>query len=148
MRVIAHRGNLDGPCPNENIPKVIDTVLSLGFDVEIDLWKFGSFLWLGHDTPTYTVTERWICEDAERKWIHCKNLEALDWCLYSSYIYEAFWHQDDMFTLTKGGYIWTFPHQEVTSKSIICISSVPRIIDKCYGVCTDYPFVAKGFIEL
>ena len=38
MKYISHRGNLDGRnLKTENSPNQIDTVLSLGYDVEIDL---------------------------------------------------------------------------------------------------------------
>lgn len=40
MKIISHRGNLNGPSPKtENTPEQIDFALKKGFDVEIDLWK-------------------------------------------------------------------------------------------------------------
>ena len=38
MKLIAHRGNINGSEPdNENSPEYIDKCIELGFDVEIDL---------------------------------------------------------------------------------------------------------------
>ena len=39
MEIIAHRGNLNGPQPeNENNPEYINSALELGFSAEIDVW--------------------------------------------------------------------------------------------------------------
>ena len=35
MRIIAHRGNVTGPCKDENCPEHIDKAISLGYDVEV-----------------------------------------------------------------------------------------------------------------
>jgi hypothetical protein len=55
-----------------------------------------------------------------------------------------FWHQTDNFTLTSKQYIWTYPGQQYTDKSVIVIleSSIYNIQSinqlNCYGVCSDY----------
>ena len=39
MRIISHRGNLDGSNSSlENSPNYILRAIELGFDVEVDLW--------------------------------------------------------------------------------------------------------------
>ena len=39
MKVISHRGNLNGPNKQtENTIESIKTAINLGFDVEIDVW--------------------------------------------------------------------------------------------------------------
>ena len=56
MKFISHRGNTDGPNLEwENDPSRIEEVLEKGYDVEIDVWKIGSKLFLGHYGPEYTV---------------------------------------------------------------------------------------------
>ena len=39
MKLIAHRGNIDGPNPErENSPEYIEEALKAGYDVEVDVW--------------------------------------------------------------------------------------------------------------
>ncbi len=38
MKLISHRGNLNGPSDLENHPDQIKKVLKLGLNCEIDLW--------------------------------------------------------------------------------------------------------------
>ena len=50
MKLIAHRGNIDGPNPSkENHPEYIESAIVDGYDVEIDLRydKVTETLWLG-----------------------------------------------------------------------------------------------------
>lgn len=141
MKLIAHRGLLNGPNKYlENQPYQIQTALGKGCDCEIDLWVFDDRLYLGHDGPQYSVTEEFIRQPG--MWIHAKNLNALHWLLNTDLVY--FWHQEDDFTLTSNGYIWTYPGKILTQKSIMLM---PEWDDKtlsnvkdvdCYGVCTDY----------
>ena len=77
MKLIAHRGNIQGPDPTtENKPEQIEACLDAGYDVEIDLWydEEGT-LWLGHDQPQYQVTWWWLAGKSSNLWIHCKDLE-------------------------------------------------------------------------
>ena len=56
MKIISHRGNLDGPIfEKENHPDYILNAIDAGFDVEIDLWKIETKLFLGHDEPKYLI---------------------------------------------------------------------------------------------
>lgn len=144
MKLIAHRGLYDGPNKRlENQPSQIRTALDLGFDCEVDLWVFNDRLYLGHDGPQYDITNEFIAQP--RLWIHAKNLEALHWLLDTDLTY--FWHENDKFTLTSNGYIWTYPEHDLTYRSI---RLMPEWADPelttvktsvCYGVCSDY--VAK-----
>ena len=135
MKVISHRGNLNGPSDLENHPEQIKKVLRLGYDCEIDLWyEFGK-LFLGHDIPEYIVHPAFL--DQEGLWVHCKNAEALQYC--SSNV-NYFWHDSDSYTLTSKGFIWTFPNKPVVDKSIIVDNDRnwrSKYYD-CFGVCSDY----------
>jgi len=152
MKLIAHRGNIDGPNSlDENSPEYIDDAISKGFDVEVDIWydTFEKNFYLGHDDPQYRVTSYWLAERMSNLWIHCKNLDALyefannrDGCNY-------FWHQTDNFTLTNNNYIWTYPGQPYTPRSIIVMpetgikdEELKKLVDfkayNCYGICSDY----------
>jgi glycerophosphoryl diester phosphodiesterase len=149
MKLIAHRGNVDGPNPLlENQPETIDKAIQLGFDVEIDIrydTLDGEF-YLGHDDPQYLVTSYWLAQRMENLWIHCKNIDALYHFATKTGGYNYFWHQEDDYTLTSKGYIWTYPGKTYTSKSIIVMPET--IVDKnnlndmrgynCFGICSDF----------
>ena len=54
---------------------------------------------------------------------------------------NCFWHQNDDYTLTYNGYIWTFPNKNLTTN---CIAVMPEITNykisdlmNCYGICSD-----------
>jgi hypothetical protein len=138
MIQISHRGNVNGPTTHENNPEYIDTTLLMGLPCEVDVWyKNGWFL--GHDHMKYQVNIHWLRNNSLRCWYHAKNLPALKRLLEDKDIKEVFWHKADQFTLTKGGFIWTYPGMKVTNKSIIVLE---KQSDKapigCYGICSDY----------
>lgn len=150
MKIIAHRGNIDGPNPlTENHPETIDNAIDMGFDVEIDIRydPFDDQFYLGHDDPQYVVTTYWLAQRMENIWIHCKNIDALYHFVTKTGGYNYFWHQTDDFTLTSKNYIWTYPGQPYTSSSVIVMPELSikeenfdeLIAYNCYGVCTDYP---------
>jgi len=136
MIFISHRGNLDGKVPNnENSPEYISKALSKGFDVEIDVWFVENNFFLGHDAPEYKINSKFLEND--KLWCHAKNIDALLNLSKINSIY--FWHQEDDYTLTSNGYIWTYPGKNLTNKSI-CV--LPELEKKeklnCYGICSDF----------
>lgn len=150
MKLIAHRGNVNGPNPlKENSPDYIENAISMGFDVEIDIRynTIDNSFYLGHDNPQYVVTSYWIEQHAEKIWIHCKNIDSLYYFATKTDGYNYFWHQEDDFTLTNKNYIWTYPGKPYTPKSIIVMpENNLNLIDfyqikeyDVYGICTDYP---------
>ena len=51
---------------------------------------------------------------------------------------HCFWHQEDDFTLTSRGFIWTYPGKELTLKSICVLpESTDNEIGECFGICSD-----------
>lgn len=147
MRLISHRGNIDGPNPSEeNNPKYIEDTISQGYDVEIDIRydTFNNGLYLGHDNPQYVVNWLWLCKYREYLWIHCKNVEALYEFSSKTNGYNYFWHQEDDFTLTSNNYIWTYPGKTYTSKSVIVMPEWDNMnwdklkVTNCFGICSDY----------
>lgn len=135
MIIISHRANLIGPSDRENHPDEIKKVLKLGIDCEIDLWyKNNSFI-LGHDEPQYEVNLNFI--KRENLWIHCKNLKCLEIVVDFT---NCFWHQNDDFTLTSNGLIWTFPNKKTCKKSIIVDNNKnwKDLNYNCHGICTDW----------
>ena len=55
-----------------------------------------------------------------------------------------FWHQNDSYTLTNTGYIWTYPGKTLTPQSICVMpEKVPNFystddLTDCFGICTDF----------
>ena len=150
MKLIAHRGLTKGPNKHlENRPLEIKTALDQGFDCEIDLWVFDDRLYLGHDGPQYNVTEEFIQHPG--LWIHCKNLSALEYCQPSSNL-NFFWHEDDTYTLTSKGYIWTYPDKELGKKAVMVLPewSDPNFEKiqsvECFAVCSDYVLRLKDIM--
>ena len=138
MKLIPHRGNLYGPNPNEeNNPQYIIDTLELGYDVEIDVWYIDNKFYLGHDYAKYEIDIKFLLN--EKLWCHSKNLDALNEMLNNGI--RCFWHQNDDFTLTSDGFIWTYPNKETTIKSIIvCLDdTLPNNLNKnnIYGICGD-----------
>jgi len=108
MILIAHRGNVQGSKPTlENSPEYIQNAINLGYDVEVDVWCNSNRLSLGHDEPTYEIEIQWIMERSNKLWIHCKNIEAIEY--FNKLIDDVnyFWHEDDVLTLTNTGHIWS-----------------------------------------
>jgi hypothetical protein len=145
MILIAHRGNIDGPNPDkENHPDYLMSALEKGFDVEVDVWVQEGKVFFGHDAPQYDVTNLTFYQGPFWKynsnmWVHCKNFEALE----DSYHcwWHKFYHNEDDFTLTKSGFIWTYPRNLPIGRDSIAVmpERVPGWdISKAWGVCTDY----------
>lgn len=136
MKIISHRGNLNGPSLSENNPDHIRDCLLNKIECEIDVWSINDRFYLGHDYAKYPVDVDFLKLDG--LWCHCKNLDALKKLLELNV--HCFWHQNDDFTLTSRSFIWTFPNKPVEKKSIIVDNDL-NWKDKnynCYGVCTDY----------
>lgn len=135
--LIAHRGNTKGKKPSlENSPDYIDEALLQGFDVEVDVWVTDR-IFLGHDKPEYQCSMNFLINRSEKLWIHCKNLGALE-VLNGIKRLNIFWHQNDDFTLTSKGYIWTYPNKDVCEKSVIVVKNALSYDGtKCHGLCSD-----------
>lgn len=142
MRLIAHRGNTDGPSKLENQPSHILAAIASGYDVEIDVWYIGNNLWLGHDSAQYLLSTDLLNSIKSKSWIHCKNLPALSYL--SKFFPDAnyFWHQTDDYTLTSRGYVWAYPGKTLDQRSVCVmpehVNFLPSGTLECYGVCTDY----------
>jgi len=139
MVLISHRGNTNGKFESyENEPMYIDKAISDGFDVEVDVWMIEGVLLLGHDEPQYGVTQQWFNERYERLWIHCKNVEAMEW-FDSNREFNYFWHEKDTVTLTSNGSIWAFPGKQPIKNSIAILPEIFNDnISQCRGICSDY----------
>lgn len=152
MFIISHRANLNGPDPSiENKPESIEYAISEGFSVEVDLRLNDGELYFGHDEPQYKTNLQFLDKYKSRLWIHCKDLNALEYCLERKL--HCFWHNKDDYTLTNYRYVWAYPGKEPIGKLTIMV--MPEwhwkpeevITKKPYGVCTDYPYAYQDIIN-
>lgn len=143
LKLISHRGNISGKSELENTPNQIDNSIIKGFDVEIDLWVIDNTLFLGHDSPDYEISFNYLIDRKEYLWIHCKNESALFFLQNSDLNY--FWHQEDCYTITSKGFIWTYPNKQTShNKNQIILDFDPiteqkllTYANKIFGICSD-----------
>ena len=145
MILISHRGNLNGKISIlENKPSYCQEAIGKGFDVEIDVWYENSSFYLGHDKPTHKIDIGFLKKNG--LWCHAKNIDALRIMLSYSDIH-CFWHQEDDVTLTSRGYIWTYPKQQITDKSVCYLEEKEDIPKRALGICSDYILYYKNLIN-
>lgn len=138
MKFISHRGNINKIVKSEeNRPDKILYCISIGYDVEIDVWNIDGNYYLGHDEPQYKVDSSFFLN--KNLWCHAKNKEAL--LDLSIKKINCFWHQNDDYTLTYNGFIWVFPNIPLVKN---CIAVMPEKtnylienLNECYGICSD-----------
>ena len=145
MKLIAHRGNIIGPnVDDENTIEQIDKCIENGYDVEIDLRYdvVSQKFWLGHDKPKNVISFFELAKRSQYLWIHCKDIDTLDFMTRTNFNY--FWHQNDDYTMTSHGHIWSYPGKTYTSSTVIVMPEecgiswdVLKATD-CYAVCSDY----------
>ena len=154
MRIIAHRANLYGPSKDkENTLDQIYKSIEYGFDVEIDLRIINQEIFLGHDQANELISLNKLLKISNYLWIHCKNIDALEYFNQKNFnnVFNFFWHQEDKYTLTSKGYIWSYPGTNLTPNSINVLPEWSNEInnlkllkkDNVYGICTDYPLLLK-----
>lgn len=149
MKLIAHRGLVNGPNKHiENQPVTIKSALSNGFDCEIDLWVFDRRLYLGHDGPQYNITPEFLKQPG--LWIHCKNLDALEYCSEDNTL-NYFWHENDTYTLTSQRIVWAYPDKILNKQSVMVLPewkdpNFENIGRECFGICSDYVEKIKSII--
>lgn len=135
--LISHRGNIKGKNDYlENYPPYITETLEK-YNVEIDLWIKDGEPYLGHDYGEYKIEYEFLTK--EGLWIHCKNIEALEFLKDKNNKNNYFWHQTDDVTLTSNGIIWTYPGKDLTKWSVAVLPEYRSFkdIEIAYGICSD-----------
>jgi len=141
MRLISHRGNLNGPNKErENHPDYIWEALQAGYEVEIDVWWVDGKFKLGHDEPQYDFPFSLIENHYSKLWIHCKNMDVLSQLNEldsSGSKLNYFSHENDLGVLTSRGYIWS---THLYDRGILVM---PEVFNKepnenTFGICSDY----------
>jgi len=138
MILISHRGNVNGRIIEaENKPDYIEDTIRLGYDVEIDMWWIDGRIYLGHDEPQYEVSDEWLGDRMHKLWVHCKNVDLLNWIRSTKLHY--FWHETDTLTLTSKNYIWAYPGKQPIKNSIAVMPEMYNDnVSLCLGICSDY----------
>ena len=144
MKYIAHRGNINGKSAlYENEPGYIDKAIKQGFDAEIDIWyinseQFGWSLFLGHDEPQHRIDFNWLIDRISHLWIHCKNIEAINYFRDCNFKFNFFWHQEDDIALTSLNYIWAYPGKQPIKNSVAVMPEIHNDdITECLALCSD-----------
>lgn len=157
MIIIAHRGLVEGPNAElENLPNTIDNAIALGYSVEVDVWKIRDIFYLSHDEPadydnldqTRVVTRDFLYDRNMHLYIHCKNVEALEYFtnpMEKITHYTCFWHEDDTYTMTSSGQIIAYPGVQVTgayTKNAICMK--PELAVDGFD-CTNFTAICTAY---
>ena len=136
MYLISHRGNIDGIAKDEeNKPEYIDKALENGFEVEVDVRFNDNKFFLGHDFNQYEINKDFLMN--KKIWCHAKTREAL--IALQEINAHYFWHQEDDYTITSKGFIWTYPGKKLLPQSI-CVLPENANYKKinCLGICSDF----------
>ena len=136
MYLISHRGNIDGIVKDdENKPEYIDKALENGFEVEVDVRFNDNKFFLGHDFNQYEINKNFLLN--KKIWCHAKTREAL--IALQEIDAHYFWHQEDDYTITSKGFIWTYPGKKLLPQSI-CVLPESANYEKidCLGICSDF----------
>jgi hypothetical protein len=138
MKLISHRGNIDGR--NERYENTISYILSAlkEYDVEIDVWLIDRVFFLGHDKPTEKIDIDFLYSHSNL-WIHCKNIEALHKLHKDCH---CFFHDKDDVVLTSKNIIWTHFETPVLPNSVCVLPELnnydKNLLKQCYGICSDF----------
>ena len=139
MIKISHRGNINGSVKElENSPDYLFKAISYGFEVEVDVWVIDGLIYFGHDLPQYSIDKDTFDKLLDKSWFHCKNLNALNYFFKNYPNHKFFWHQEDDYTITSNGYIWTYPNKEVCNRTILVHLNKYIGNELPYGICSDY----------
>ena len=136
MIYISHRGNISGPNEKfENKIEYVQNALDKGYEVEVDVRFENDKFFLGHDVNQFEVNENFLLN--KKIWCHAKTKDALS--ALEKIKAHYFWHQEDDYTITSKGFVWTYPGKSLLTNSI-CV--LPEIVNykeiNCLGICSDY----------
>ena len=136
MYLISHRGNINGVNKDkENNPEYINKALENDFEVEVDVRFDDNKFFLGHDHNQYEIDKKFLLN--QKIWCHAKTSEAL--IALKKIEAHYFWHQEDDYTLTSKGYIWTYPGKKLLDKSICVLPEIANYKEiDCLGICSDF----------
>lgn len=136
MNLISHRSNLNGiNSDKKNNPSYLLSVLNKGFNVEVDVRFENNKFYLGHDFSQFEINKDFL--QNKSVWFNAKTYEAL-YALHNINSHY-FWDQEDDYTITSKGYIWTYPSKKLLPNSICVLPENASYKSfNCLGVCSDF----------
>jgi len=136
MIYISHRGNISGPNEKlENKIEYVQNALDKGYEVEVDVRFENDKFFLGHDVNQFEVNENFLLN--KKIWCHAKTKDAL--LALEKIKAHYFWHQEDDYTITSKGFVWTYPGKSLLTSSICVLPEVANYKEiNCLGICSDY----------
>ena len=136
MIYISHRGNISGPKEKfENKIDYVQNALDKGYEVEVDVRFENDKFFLGHDVNQFEVNENFLLN--KKIWCHAKTKDALS--ALEKIKAHYFWHQEDDYTITSKGFVWTYPGKSLLTSSICVLPEVANYKEiNCLGICSDY----------
>lgn len=145
MKLIAHRGNINGKNPErENTESYIVNAINASYYVEIDLWVVNNNLYLGHDDPVNKISMDFLREHASHLFIHCRDLKTLEFLSNheDASKFRYFYHTVEPAVMTNHGEIIMHSHANMCIKnSIYMLPEILGIEDvylkNCSGICSD-----------
>lgn len=140
MKIVSHRGNLDGINHKlENHPSQIDLAIKHNLLVEIDLRIADNKFWLGHDKPDYLIDKQWLFDRKQDLIVHSKDLATSNCLMDFNRELNWFYHTDEDVVLTSLGWMWCYPEIYLSNGISVLIGDEVKLNSKVLGVCTDYP---------
>jgi hypothetical protein len=143
VRLIAHRGNLNGPIPErENHPDYLVEALNCGVEVEVDVWVTDGKIFFGE----HEVGETFVYLISKDAWFNCKNPEAVEYfkTRNDGENYKYFYETDGGKIVSSTGHEWVeapLDLEEEQSSEVIVLD-LSEGHDYKYGevfaVCTDF----------
>lgn len=163
FKIVAHRGLLNGPSKDlENNPEIILEIIKNHprLLIEIDLNIMEDGIYLGHDYPNYKIDIDFIIKNKDRFILHVKRFDSesdfVNKSLSKIYkISHCFSHEDDNFTITNRGWIWSHPKMGFVPNSIFVLPEkfvslnsreFRNKINLLKGICTDFPLEIKHIL--
>lgn len=154
MFVISHRGNTEGKKSSiENHPDVIKNLTSKAIDVEIDIWFQNNKLFLGHDGPDYEIPFSFLSDQEEYLWIHCKDLQTMEYMNRFGDELNYFYHTREDVVLTSQNHLWYYPQKITVPMDYASVMVLPEyagitreeaLEKNVWAVCTDLYYEYAG----
>lgn len=151
MELISHRANLFGPDETqENHPEQILKCVSLGFNVEIDLWINEQGLYLGHDSAQYKIELDFLLNLRSFLYVHIKSSTKVS-DLYEMRNINWFFHEDERFVYTNLKDKWYYPSASIMTDGInlmpettMGLGDFSSLANQKTRVCSDFVGQLKG----
>jgi len=127
--------------PKENTVQAVEEAISLGYEVEIDVWKTNDGWFLGHDCPENKVSLFFLIINCRKLWFHCKNGAAFNILKWLGGFMHDSEPQVEAHTVFNK-FSWNHSSNHYYDSKTVCVmpelhSLEPQDYSAAYGVCSD-----------